>query len=368
MVTAKRPAPRADTTPAVAFAPATLDGGARAARSSAAGFGGGRDGGERISDAERSGALELLPSALGRLPCGFMRSSAYDAAAAVGAASACEIVTLTAIFDGFDKLIQPDPEVRRKAGDAELGCFFAFVDRQSHDLVVRENAEQVAPSTLPGVSQRVGVWSLILVEGRMPFGSSRRNSRVPKLLAHRLFPRARYALWVDSKLQLHQPASTLRKLFLSSKGGAVFAAYRNLRRSYIDEERDWIWRHKCAGAVQKCPELIEQWASYEADQEDPGWTAHTVAIEGSLLLQDLRAPLHNALFCAWFNEYLRFGERDQMAISYVMHRVGLTRHGSNASSAVRLIERSYHYLTKPSLRPLTLVKKLGHRSGSRKLP
>jgi hypothetical protein len=51
----------------------------------------------------------------------------------------------------------------------------------------------------------------------------------------------------------------------------------------------------------------------------------------------------------------------------VLHRMGLTANGTNASRAVRLIERSYHYLTKPSLRPLTLVSKLGHRSGSRKL-
>ena len=86
------------------------------------------------------------------------------------------------------------------------------------------------------------------------------------------------------------------------------------------------------------------------------------------LLQDLRAPLHNALFCAWFNEYARYGERDQISISYVLHRMGLTANGTNGSTAVRLLERKYHYLTKPSLRPLTLVTKLGHRSGSRKLP
>ena len=56
-----------------------------------------------------------------------------------------------------------------------------------------------------------------------------------------------------------------------------------------------------------------------------------------------------------------------MAISYVLHRMGLTANGTNASRAVRLIGHEYHYLTKPSRRPLTLVQKLGHRSGSRKL-
>ena len=95
--------------------------------------------------------------------------------------------------------------------------------------------------------------------------------------------------------------------------------------------------------------------------------AEKFALEGSLLLQDLSSPLHNALFCGWFNEYARFGERDQMAVAYVMHRMGLTHASRNASRAVRLIERKYHYLTKPSLRPLTLVQKVGHRTGSRKL-
>ena len=54
-----------------------------------------------------------------------------------------------------------------------------------------------------------------------------------------------------------------------------------------------------------------------------------------------------------------------MAMAYVLHRMGLTAKGKNASSAVRLIGHEYHYLTKPSRRPLTLVKKLGHRQGSR---
>ena len=73
------------------------------------------------------------------------------------------------------------------------------------------------------------------------------------------------------------------------------------------------------------------------------------------------------LFCNWFNEYVRFGERDQIAMSYVLHRMGLTAGGTNASEAVRFIERDMHYLTKPTARKLTIVKKVGHRKGSRKV-
>jgi hypothetical protein len=248
------------------------------------------------------------------------------------------MVTLTSIFDGYDRLIQPTETVRARASAVELGCFFAFVDRRSYELLLAEaraDGTGVAPSA--SAAPRVGVWTLLLLEGSMPFDSSRRNSRVPKMLAHRLFPRARYALWVDAKLRLHTPPSELRRRFLPA--GVALAAYRNLRRDHIDEERDWMWKHKCSQDVDKCSELFRQWAAYEAEQAEPGWTRETVAIEGSVLLQDLQSPVHNALFCAWFNEYVRYGERDQISIAYVLHRMGLTAAGTNVTAAVRLIER-----------------------------
>lgn len=343
---------------------------------------GGTFGGASEDDA-RDAALALDPSATDALPCGFLRASSFDAVVALGLASHCEMVTLTAIFDGYDRLIQPTDEALRRADPEELKCFFAFVDQQSYDLVVHDAKSagtQLAITTgTTGAAAadadaarltKVGVWQLVLLDGSaLPFRSSRRNSRVPKMLAHRLFPRAHYALWIDSKLRLHQPPALLRRMFLGGeRGGAVFAAFRNLRRDHIDEERDWVWKHKCAQDVARCAELFGQWAEYEGEQTVPSWAQDTVAIEGSLLLQNLRAPVHNALFCNWFNEYLRHGERDQMAISYVLHRMGLTAHGANATRSVRLIEHRYHYLTKPSDRPLTLVTKLGHRSGSRRVP
>ena len=346
------------------------------------GSGGGTFGGASDDDA-RDAAFALEPSATDALPCGFLRASSFDAVVALGRASRCEMVTLTAIFDGYDRLLQPTDEALRRADPEELKCFFALVDQQSYDLVVHDaksTGTQLALTTgATGAAAAdadaarlttVGVWQLVLLDGSaLPFRSSRRNSRVPKMLAHRLFPRAHYALWIDSKLRLHQPPALLRRMFLGGeRGGAVFAAFRNLRRDHIDEERDWVWKHKCAQDVARCAELFGQWAEYEGEQTVPSWARDTVAIEGSLLLQNLRAPVHNALFCNWFNEYLRHGERDQMAISYVLHRMGLTAHGANATCSVRLIEHRYHYLTKPSDRPLTLVTKLGHRTGSRRVP
>ena len=83
--------------------------------------------------------------------------------------------------------------------DAERGCFFAFVDRRSYDLVLSENREVKShPAAAASGRPAVGVWQLVLLEGQMPFASARRNSRVPKMLAHRLFPTARWRDWVTA--------------------------------------------------------------------------------------------------------------------------------------------------------------------------
>ena len=320
-----------------------------------------------MSAAERESALGAHSTTVA---CGFMRPSAFDAAVYIGEHTSCETVVMTSVFDAYDELMQPSDAVTRTMSHAEQRCFFAFVDQRSYDLLSRENREIVRDETASAHMspvKMVGVWRLVLLDGRMPFSSARRNSRVPKMLAHRLFPHARYALWVDSKLVLHQSASVLRRIFLPSEGAAVFAAFRNLRRDHVDQERDWIWHHKCGEDVERCGDLIKQWTTYEAEQRSFAWAAETVAIEGSVLLQDLRSPIHNALFCNWFNEYVRFGERDQISMAYVLHRMGLTAKGANATPAVRFIDRSMHYLAKPSAQTLRIVRKVGHRSGSRKV-
>ena len=152
--------------------------------------------------------------------------------------------------------------------------------------------------------------------------------------------------------------------FLTSRG-AVFAALRNFRRDHIDEERDWILRHKCKNDVSRCEWLVRQWATYEAEAE-AGWERRTVAIEGSMLLHDARSPLAQAIFCNWFNEYITFSERDQIAVAYVLLRMGLTAEGGKTAKEVNLLGRSLHYLQSPAAKELELVKKVGHRSGSRK--
>ena len=130
-----------------------------------------------------------------------------------------------------------------------------------------------------------------------------------------------------ARLEAAAPPDAPRLAARFLRDGVVFAALRNFRRDHIQEERDWIWRHKCKEDVETCADLIRQWAAYVDEQPRPDWEVSTSALEGCLLLQDLQAPLAQLIFCNWWNEYVRYGERDQLALSYVLLRMGLTHEG-----------------------------------------
>ena len=52
-----------------------------------------------------------------------------------------------------------------------------------------------------------------------------------------------------------------------------------------------------------------------------------------MILTDLRSPLAKCVLCAWFNEWHRFGERDQLSLSYVLHSMGLSPPSEATSAA-----------------------------------
>jgi hypothetical protein len=59
-------------------------------------------------------------------------------------------------------------------------------------------------------------------------------------------------------------------------------------------------------------------------------------MEGALLLMDLRSTALRCLLCNWFNEYVRFGERDQLSFSYVLHV-------QRPRVPINLLPRRYHW-------------------------
>lgn len=106
----------------------------------------------------------------------------------------CRFVVASGIFDGYDIPYQPANISTRSR---ELFCFLMVVDEVSFKFIkanvtVREDGDG---------GQWVGLWRLVLLKNP-PYDEPRRNGKVPKILTHRLFPQARYSIWIDGKMEL----------------------------------------------------------------------------------------------------------------------------------------------------------------------
>jgi hypothetical protein len=127
--------------------------------------------------------------------CGFMKNSGADMDDVdMEYIQKCKFVVASGIFDGYDVPHQPSNVSLRSQ---KLFCFLMVVDEVSLDFI--ENNITVKVDGAGG--KWVGIWRLITLH-HLPFDEPRRNGKVPKILTHRLFPRAWYSIWIDGKMEL----------------------------------------------------------------------------------------------------------------------------------------------------------------------
>ena len=120
---------------------------------------------------------------------------------------------------------------------------------------------------------RIGAWRLLQLKPPFPYTSARRNSRVPKLLSFRFFPRANYSLWVDGKLKLLvAPMQIAERMLIEPQAHLSLA--RNLRRSTIEQEMAWIrstlGSKRDAIGSDALDAVERQWAFYLREQGGDG--------------------------------------------------------------------------------------------------
>ncbi|KAE8689428.1 hypothetical protein F3Y22_tig00110937pilonHSYRG00009 [Hibiscus syriacus] len=100
------------------------------------------------------------------------------------------VVVASAIFGAFDIIQQPK---NISEYSKQTICFYMFVDEETEaDLKSNGGLDE---------SKKIGVWRIVVVRN-LPYADGRRNGKIPKLLTHRLFPNARFSLWIDGKLEL----------------------------------------------------------------------------------------------------------------------------------------------------------------------
>lgn len=106
----------------------------------------------------------------------------------------CRFVVVSCIFDAYDLPHQPS---NISQYSKELFCFIMVVNEKSLQSLAASH--YVSEDHQRG--KWAGIWRLVVLHN-LPYDEPRRNGKLPKLLAHRMFPQTRYSIWIDGKLEL----------------------------------------------------------------------------------------------------------------------------------------------------------------------
>ncbi|KAL3615077.1 putative hexosyltransferase muci70 [Castilleja foliolosa] len=217
------------------------------------------------------------------------------------------VVVASAIFGAFDLIRQP---MSISEYTQKNVCFHMFVDEETNSFLRNSTA-------LDG-DEKVGIWRIIVVRN-LPYSDPRRNGKIPKLLLHRLFPNARYSMWIDAKLELIVDPFQILERFLWRKNTS-FAISRHYKRFDVFSEAE---ANKVAGKYDNAS------IDFQVDfYKNEGLTSYTEAKlpitsdvpEGCVIIKE-HIPITNLFTCLWFNEVDRFTSRDQISFSTVRDKI-----------------------------------------------
>ncbi|KAF6155842.1 hypothetical protein GIB67_039173 [Kingdonia uniflora] len=218
------------------------------------------------------------------------------------------IVVASAIFGNYDIIQQPKNISEAAKNNV---CFFMFVDEETE--VYMKNTSVILDDT-----KKVGIWRVVVVYN-LPYADARRNGKVPKLLLHRIFPNARYSIWIDGKLQLVVDPYQILERFLWRKN-VSFAISRHYRRFDVFVEAE---ANKAAAKYDNAS-IDFQVEFYKREGLTPYSEAKLPITsdvpEGCAIIKE-HIPITNLFTCLWFNEVDRFTSRDQISFSTVRDKI-----------------------------------------------
>ncbi|XP_008797009.1 uncharacterized protein LOC103712303 [Phoenix dactylifera] len=218
----------------------------------------------------------------------------------------CKAVVSTCAFGGGDDLYQP---IGMTEASLEKVCYVAFWDEITLSA-------QEAEGKVIGDDHMIGKWRIVVVRD-LPFADQRLNGKIPKMLSHRLFPEARYSIWVDSKSQFRRDPLGVLEALLWRTNSILAISEHGARSSLYDEGRAIVKKHKAT------PEEVEvQLSQYWQDgiPDEKRFNGKKALAEASVIVRE-HTPMTNLFMCLWFNEVVRFTSRDQLSFPYVLRRL-----------------------------------------------
>ncbi|XP_023520177.1 uncharacterized protein LOC111783478 [Cucurbita pepo subsp. pepo] len=275
---------------------------------------GGSDFGGYLTLAQRTDSFDVRESM--RVHCGFVRGvkpgrntgfdinddDLHDMEQCRG------VVVASAIFGNFDVINQPK-NISEYAKNTV--CFFMFIDEETE-------ASLKETGIILESSKKIGLWRIVVVHN-LPYKDARRTGKIPKLLVHRMFPNARYSLWIDGKLELVVDPYQILARFLWRKN-ATFAISRHYKRFDVFTEAD---ANKAAGKYDNAS--IDFQVNFYVMEGLTPYSEAKLPItsdvpEGCVILRE-HVPISNLFSCLWFNEVDRFTSRDQISFSTVRDKL-----------------------------------------------
>ncbi|CAO2209472.1 unnamed protein product [Urochloa humidicola] len=253
-----------------------------------------------------------------KIPCGFFKEFPVPEADRLAMEKCKGVVVASAILNDYDKIRQP-----RGLGAETLAtaCFFMFIDDATRRALARHGilTEQDAHGGgRGGAATFVGAWRVVtLRSGELPYENNpAMNGVIAKHLLHRLFPNARFSVWVDAKMQLTADPMLLVHALLVDKG-VDMAVSRHPFNLHAMEEAVATARWRKWGDVE---EIRAQMETYCANGLQP-WSTKKLPYpsdvpDTAIIIR--RHSLASDLFsCLLFNELEAFNPRDQLAFAYV---------------------------------------------------
>ncbi|GMJ15355.1 hypothetical protein like AT5G42660 [Hibiscus trionum] len=222
----------------------------------------------------------------------------------------CKVVVSTCAFGGGDDLYQP---IGMSEASVKKVCYVAFWDE------ITLTAQESQGNKI-GKNGFIGKWRIVVVKN-LPFVDQRLNGKIPKMLPHRLFPHAKYSIWVDSKSQFRRDPLGVIEALLVRTNSLLAISEHGARSSVYDEAKAVVKKHKAT------PEEVEvQMRQYRKDglPEDKRFNGKKALNEASVIVRE-HTTLTNMLMCLWFNEVVRFTSRDQLSFPYVLWRLKVVK-------------------------------------------
>ncbi|PIA62643.1 hypothetical protein AQUCO_00200571v1 [Aquilegia coerulea] len=219
----------------------------------------------------------------------------------------CRIVVSSCIFGSSDFLRRPTRQKISEYSKMNV-CFVMFMDEQTMSKMSSEGH-------VLDDRGNIGLWRIVIVRN-LPYTDMRRTGKVPKFLSHRLFPSARYSIWIDSKMRLHTDPILILEYFLW-RNGSEYAISNHYDRHCVWEE---VLQNKRLDKYNHTA-IDEQFIFYQSDgltkfnSSDPNTPLPSYVPEGSFIVR-AHSPMSNLFSCLWFNEVDRFTSRDQLSFAY----------------------------------------------------